>query len=138
MIAEKQIFSEEVGKGGPIYKLEYVTGAVSLLDNDGIVVHVLNDNGGDEKARVVIYKDTGAGAVAVEDHDITVDSTEVWGLGFSAVISGEYWIRIQVSSDVLVPKVSFERHDGVWIPIVTYRPGDFAVFDLHPSRKRIW
>lgn len=48
-------------------------------------------------------------------------------------------MRIAATSDVLIPKVSFERlQAGTWDPVVTYRPGDFAVFRLKPSRKRLW
>jgi len=46
---------------------------------------------------------------------------------------------VAASTDVVVPKVSFERsQSGLWVPVVTYRPGDFAVFDRAPTRHRLW
>jgi len=125
-------------------KFEYVTSTVSLLvtagQGDGIVVHVLNDSGVTENARIVVYKNTGAGATTESDTGIT-PYVPTWqgGLGYTVTQSGEYWVRVQTSSEFLIPKVSFERfQSGVWSPIVTYRPGDFAVFALKPSRKRLW
>ena len=125
---------------GPLFKYEYVTSAVSLLKNDGIVVHVVNDSGTTENARVVIYQNTGAGAIIAADSGVAaVIPTWNWGLGFTISSSGEYWVRVQVTSEFLVPKASFERvAAGIWLPFVTYRPGDFAIFDLVPTRKRRW
>lgn len=122
------------------FEFEYVTSAVSVSKGDGIVVHVVNDSGAAENARVVIYQNTGAGASTVADSGSeVVTPTWMWGLGFTVPESGEYWLRIQASAEFLVPQASFERlHGGVWTPVVTYRPGDFAAFDLHPRRKRIW
>jgi hypothetical protein len=125
-------------------KFEYVTSTVSLLvragQGDGIVVHVVNDSGTTGNTRVVIYHNTGAGAATVVDTGIiAVVPTWQWGLGFTVTISGEYWVRVQTSSEFLIPKVSFEHsQNGVWTPVVDYKPGDFAVFRLKPSRKRLW
>lgn len=123
---------------GSAFELEYVTSAVSMLDNDGIVVHVVNDSGVAENVRVVIYQNTGAGAVTVVDTGrVLVTPTWNWGLGFTVKQSGEYWLRIQATAESLIPKASFERvAAGIWQPIVSYKPGDFAVFSL--TRKRIW
>jgi hypothetical protein len=116
-----------------------MTSAVSLLDGDGIVVHVVNDGGIAENAHVVIYKNTGAGASTVSDGGSIVGPTWNWGLGFTVAESGEYWLRIQVTSEFLIPKASFERlRESVWIPVVSYRPGDFAALKLEPSRRRLW
>jgi hypothetical protein len=130
----------ERGKKTPNFDFEYVTSAVSVLQNDGIVVHVLNDSGAVAKTQVLIYQNTGAGAVTVVDSGvIDVVATWVWGLGFTISTSGEYWLRVRATSEVLIPKASFERfQSSVWIPIVSYRPGDFAVFKLKPRRTRIW
>lgn len=129
---------ENVDPVSPAFALEYVTSAVSVLPNDGIVVHVVNDSGVAESTRVVIYQNTGAGAITVVDTGrVAVAPTWTWGLGFTVKDSGEYWLRIQASSEALIPKASFERVDGgIWKPVVTYRPGDFAVFSL--TRKRLW
>jgi hypothetical protein len=118
---------------------EYVTSAVSVLNGDGIVVHVVNDSDAAENTHVTIYMNTGAGAsVATDSGNVSVVATWTWGLGFTVSESGEYWVRIQIGSEFLIPKVSFERvRDSIWIPIVTYKPGDFAVFEPQP-RKRIW
>lgn len=122
------------------FESEYVTSAVSLLRNDGIVVHVVNDNPAPGKSQVVIYQNTGAGAVTATDSGpVDVIPTWNWGLGYTIPESGEYWLRVRVTSEFLIPKASFERlHDSIWIPVVTYRPGDFAIYKLQPSRKRIW
>jgi hypothetical protein len=129
---------ENVDPVGPAFALEYVTSAVSMQPNDGIVVHVVNDSGVAENTRVIIYQNTGAGAITVVDTGrVSVAATWTWGLGFTVKESGEYWLRIQTTSEFLIPKASFERlHGGTWNPVVTYRPGDFAVFSL--TRKRLW
>ncbi|HEU4391976.1 MAG TPA: hypothetical protein VFV34_29590 [Blastocatellia bacterium] len=121
----------------PVFTVEYVTSAVSVMKGDGIVVHVVNDGAALENARVVIYQNTGAGARTVTDISSGVTPSWNWGVAYTIPESGEYWARIQATAEFLVPKASFERNQaGVWVPIVTYRPGDFAVFDL--IRKRRW
>src|SRR5262245_43971624 len=121
-------------------RFEYVTSAVSLLKGDGVVVHVVNDSKLDEVAHAIIYKNTGAGAiVAADSGQVTVTPSWTWGLGFTIPESGEYWLRIRVTSEFLISKASFERvRDGVWVPLVSYRPGDFANIELYPDRKRLW
>jgi hypothetical protein len=110
-----------------------------VLKGDGIVVHVVNDSAATQSARVIIYQNTGAGAiVAADSGNAALIPTWQWGLGFTVPSSGEYWVRIHVSSEFLIPKASFERvQASIWMPLVTYRPGDFAIFKL-PQRKRIW
>jgi hypothetical protein len=122
------------------HEFEYVTSMVSVLPDDGIVVHVLNDSSVSGNTHVVIYENTGAGAiVATDSGPVTIIPTWGWGLGFTISQSGEYWVRIRASSQFLIPKASFERYENsTWVPVVSYRPGDFAVFKLHPRRKRIW
>jgi hypothetical protein len=122
----------------PDLVLEYVTSAVSLSKDDNIGVQVVNDSGLPETARVVIYQNTGAGAKVVADTGrVTVAATWTWGLSFPVKDPGEYWLRIQASSEALIPKASFERLDGaIWKLVESYRPGDFAVFSL--TRKRLW
>jgi hypothetical protein len=128
----------------PVFRFEYVTSTVSLLvtdgQGDGIVVAVVNDSPTPQSTRVVIYHNTGAGAVVATDTGpLTVVPTWQWALGFNASSSGEYWLRVQATSEFLVPKASFERfRDSVWVPVVSYRPGDFAVFRMRPLRRRIW
>jgi hypothetical protein len=128
----------------PRFTFEYVTSTVSLLvvanQGDGIGVSVVNDSGVSENARAVIYQTTGAGAIiAADSGNAAVPPTWRWGLGFTISESGEYWIRVQVSSEFLIPQVWFQRfQNGIWVPIESYRPGDFAVFRLKPSRKRHW
>jgi hypothetical protein len=123
--------------GGP-FELEAVTSAVSVLADDGIVVHVVNDSGATENARVVIYQNTGAGAVTVADSGrVAITPTWTWGLAFPVKDSGEYWLRVQTTSEALIPRASFERAAGAtWNPVVRYEPGDFATFSL--TRKRLW
>lgn len=117
---------------------KHVTSTVSTLDNDGIVIHILNVSDAAKTARARIYKNTGAGAVQVSDTGtVAVTPTWEWGLGYTVQESGEYWVELDAGSETLIPKVSFERHDGTkWVPIVTYSPGDFATFD--PQRRRLW
>jgi hypothetical protein len=123
---------------GSAFELEYVTSAVSMPANDSIGVHVVNDSGQAENTRVVIYKNTGAGATTVIDTGrVVVTPTWTWVLGFTIKEPGEYWLRVQATSESLIPKASFERVDaGIWKPVVSYRPGDFAIFSL--TRKRLW
>jgi hypothetical protein len=126
-------------------KFEYVSSTVSVIVNgagqgDGIVVHVVNNSNVKEEARVIIFHNTGAGAVVATDTGVVdIIPTWQWGLGFTVPQSGEFWVRIEVSSAVLVPKASFERiQNGIWVPYVSYLPGDFAIFELFPNHKRIW
>jgi hypothetical protein len=120
------------------FVVEYLTSADSVLLNDGIVVHVVNDSAVTASTRVVIYKNTGAGAVTIFDSgSVNVVATWTWGVAHNVSQSGEYWVRVQASSESLIPKVSFERFTGgVWTPVVTYRPGDFAIFSI--PRQRLW
>ena len=120
------------------FALEYVTSAVSVLPNDGIVVHVVNDSAVPEDVHVVIYQNTGAGAVIVADTGrVSVAATWTWTLGFTVKNPGEYWVRIQATSESLIPKADFQRvAGGIWTSLVDYKPGDFAVFSL--TRKRLW
>jgi hypothetical protein len=122
------------------FEFEYVTSAVSLFQDDGIVVHVVNDNPAKSVSEVIVYQNTGAGAVtAAATGPADVTPTWTWGLGYTIPNAGEYWLRVRVASEYLVPKASFERlSNGIWLPLVTYRPGDFAIFKLRPTRKRIW
>jgi hypothetical protein len=120
------------------FALEYVTSSVSVLANDGIVVHVVNDSAVPEDVHVVIYQNTGAGAVTVADTGrVSVAATWTWSLGFTVKNPGEYWVRIQTTSESLIPKADFQRiAGGIWTSLVSYKPGDFAVFSL--ARKRLW
>ena len=123
---------------GSEFELEYVTSTVSVLPNESIVVHVVNDSGVAENTRVVIYRNGGAGAITVADTGrVVVTPTWTWNLGFTVSDPGEYWLRIQATSQSLIPKAEFQRVvSGIWNPIVSYKPGDFAVFSL--TRKRLW
>jgi len=120
---------------------EYVSSTVSALSGDGIVAHVVNHSdarGFSGVARAIVYQNTGAGAVTVADSGLaTLPPTWAWSFAFTVSASGEYWVVVQASSDALVPQASFERVEGgVWKPVVSYRPGDFAVYSL--NRRRIW
>ncbi|HET9079559.1 MAG TPA: hypothetical protein VFO01_03460 [Trebonia sp.] len=121
------------------FEFENISSTVSMLDGDGIVVHVVNDSTAEGEAQVIIYENTGAGANTVTDSGVVaLTPTWQWSLGYTVSSSGEYWMRIRVSSQDLIPMTSFERlQDSVWVPVVTYRPGDFAVFKIRP-RERIW
>ena|SRR5258708_26853443 len=113
---------------------EYVTSTVSLLENDGIVVQVVNDDAVGGTIQILIFQDTGAGAVtAVDTGIVNVTPTSMGSVAFTISESGEYWVRVRASSEYLIPKASFERGGT---PVVSYLPGDFAVFKR--SRKRIW
>jgi hypothetical protein len=122
------------------FEFEYVSSSVSVLNGDGIVVHVVNDSANNEETQAIIYQNTGAGATTTADSGVVpVTPTWQWGLAYTVSNSGEYWLRIRTSSASLIPKASFERVDnGVWVPVVTYRPGDFAVFKLLAARERLW
>src|SRR5262245_21263921 len=109
---------------GP-FNFEYVTGDMPLLANDGFETHILNDSGTAESMRVVVYQNTGAGAVVYKDTG-TMPVAPAWSGGFSGnfIDPGNYWIRIQVSSENLVPQVLFVRDvAGVFQPLNIYRPG---------------
>lgn len=128
---------ETADPASPVYTLEYVTSAFPGRTNDNILVDVVNDSSVAESTRVVIYKNTGAGAVTVSDTRVTVTPTWTWSLSFPVKDSSAYWLRIQATSESLIPRASVERSEGaIWKQIESYRPGDFAVFSL--TRKRLW
>jgi hypothetical protein len=129
--------TKEEAVGSP-FELEYVTSAVSVPTGDSIVVHVVNDSGVAENTRVVIFKNTGAGAVTVADTGrVVVTPTWTWTLSFTIKDPGEYWLRLQTTSEALIPKAAFQHVEaGIWKNLESYRPGDFAVFSL--TRKRLW
>lgn len=122
------------------YLFEYITSLVSVLNGDGIGIHVVNDSIATKKTRVIIYHDSGAGAVVSYDSgDIDVNPTAGWGLGYPISTSGEYWLRIKATSESIIPKSSFERHiDSTRKPRVSYLPNDFAKFKLIPTKRRKW
>jgi hypothetical protein len=122
------------------FRFEYLTSGVSLFNGDGIVVHVVNDSGANESTQVVIYQNTGAGATTAADSGLVqVVPSWMWGFAYTIPSSGEYWLRIRASSENLVPKASFERfQNAAWMPVISYRPGDFAIFKLQPTRQRLW
>jgi hypothetical protein len=126
------------------FSYEYITSTASVVVNagqgDGIVTHIVNDSKKNEYARVLIYQNTGAGAIIAYDSGVAdIVPSWQWGLGFTVPQSGDYWLRIQISSESLIAKVSFERlQNGIWVPFVSYLPGDFAIFKTIPSRKRLW
>jgi hypothetical protein len=114
-----------------VMHLEYITGAVSLLANDGIVVKTLNHSDQRESVRIRIFENTGAGAVQATDSGI-MDLIPSWsgGLAFTVTPPGDYWVQILTSSEVVVVTAAFERLEGGrFVPIVSYLPGDFAVFE---------
>ncbi|HZK79550.1 MAG TPA: hypothetical protein VFC46_00745 [Humisphaera sp.] len=89
------------------FKFDYVTSTASLLvvggQGDGIVVQVVNDSGASANTRAVIYHNTGAGAiVAADSGNAVVAPNWQWGLGFTVHESGEYWVRVQASSEFLI------------------------------------
>jgi hypothetical protein len=129
--------TKEEAVGSP-FELEYVTSVVSVRANDAIVVHVVNDSGVAENTRVVIFQNTGAGAVTVADTGrVVVTPTWTWSLGFTIKNPGDYWLRIQTTSEALIPKAAFQRDEaGIWKNLESYRPGDFAAFSL--TRKKLW
>ena len=123
---------------GSAFELEYVTSAVGMGMNDAVLVDVVNDSGVAENVRVVLYKNTGAGAVTVIDTGrVVVAPTWTWGSNIPIKDGSAYWLRIQTTSESLIPRALF-LHDeaGVWKTVESYRPGDFAVFSL--TRKRLW
>ncbi len=128
----------------PQFAFEYGTGTVALVrqasHGDGIVAHGINDSGLPESTRVQVYQNTGAGATtATESGGVVVTPTWQWSLAFTIPNAGEYGVRIRATSECLIPQVAFERLQGdLCIPVVSYGPGDFAVFKLRPSRKRVW
>lgn len=111
---------KQTGPEARALRFEYVASAVSLLKGDAVVVHVVNDSAFDEVAHTIIYQNTGAGAVVATDSGhVTITPSWTWGLGFTISESGEYWLRIRVTSEYLIPKASFERlRDGGMILMI--------------------
>jgi len=73
----------------------------------------------------------------VDTGRVSVAPTWTWSLGFTVKNPGEYWVRIQTTSESLIPKADFQRVAGaIWTSFASYKPGDFAVFSL--TRKRLW
>jgi hypothetical protein len=62
---------QKAAKKAHVFLYEYVTSTASLLfrtgQGDGIVVHVVNDSSTIQHTQVIIYHNTGAGAVISTD-----------------------------------------------------------------------
>jgi hypothetical protein len=131
--------TDEVMASG--FRYEYVTSTVPLRPlHNTIIVRVVNASAGRARVRVIIHQTSGLGAQVAADSGVRkIAATWDWYLGFPVPSPGDYWVRVLANSDVLVPAVSFE-HDqsGIWLPFVIYRPGDFALFGLTPTRHRMW
>ncbi len=107
-----------------------MTNAVSLLANDGIGVRVINDSGVAENTRVVVYQNGGAGATTVADTGrVAVTPTWMWAMGLAVKNPGDDWLRIQTTSESLIPQATFERVTSTTSsPIMIYKPGPFPCF----------
>ena len=126
--------------GSEVFTIEYATGAVTLSQGDGLVIHVTNDSSQAEDVQLTIFENMEAGAIpVVGPHTQTLPPLFTGGLGFTARAGGEYWVRIQVGSQFIIPHVSFERlQQRTLTPWLVYKPGEFAVFDQQPVRRRRW
>jgi hypothetical protein len=125
--------------GSEVFTIEHATGAVSLVQGDGLVIHVTNNSSQTEDVQLTIFENTATGAsTVVGPHTQTLPPLFTGGLGFTASEGGEYWVRIQ-GSESTVPQVFFERlQQRTLTPWLVYKPGDFAVFDQQPVRRRRW
>src|SRR6266699_3930867 len=95
---------------GGEFALEYVTGAVSMIIGDGIVIHVTNDNQAEAITQLIIYQNTGTGAIIKSDSgSYPLVPTWMGGASYTIQESGEYWVRILSTSEFVIPQVSFER-----------------------------
>ena len=92
-----------------------------------------------EEAEIIIYQNTGGGAViAAQQAQTGIIPSWTWGLGYTIQSSGEYWVRVRVGLESSIPTVCFERvQGGIWVPVARYLPGDFAVFDLSGRRRML-
>jgi hypothetical protein len=111
--------------------LEYVTGGEFILANDSITIFVLNTDELPGSTRVLVYQNTGVGAVLFADTGVlTVAPTVTEAIGVSLLTGGFYWLKIYVSSNELVPNAHFIRiQGGQPVTFASYSPGDFAVFE---------
>ena len=129
---------------GGEFALEYVTGAVSMIIGDGIVIHVTNDSQAEAITQLIIYQNTGTGAIIKSDSgSYPLVPTWMGGASYTIQESGEYWVRILSTSEFVIPQVSFDRlsEPGLnprppFTPFVMYEPGGFAVSELQPQRRR--
>ena len=139
------------------FDIEYVTGAEGLwngctngpdscaYNGNGIVVFVYNNSENIQDGEIVIYKNTGARGQLVSEHQFSIPPNHNAGLAYTIDFeagSGNYWVAIRASSDLLVPTVTFEHWveeegPGMFLPFVHYKNGDFAVFKLKKSGKRV-
>ncbi len=95
---------------GGEFALEYVTGAVSMIIGDGIVIHVTNDNQAEAITQLIIYQNTGTGAIIKSDSgSYPLVPTWMGGASYTIQESGEYWVRILSTSEFVIPQVSFDR-----------------------------
>jgi hypothetical protein len=119
--------------------IEYATGAVSMVRGDGLVIHVTNASSQTEDVELTIFENAVTGATTVAGpYRQTLPPLFTGGLGFTVSEGGEYWVRIQ-GSEWIIPHVFFERlHQRTLTPWLVYKPGDFAVFDQQPVRRRRW
>lgn len=110
--------------------LEYVTGTEFVLTNDSIGILVLNTDELPGSTRILLYENAAGGAVVFADSGVlTVAPTVTVGMSVSLLNIGFYWIKIYVSSNLLVPTARFVRvQGGQPVSFASYSPGDFVVF----------
>ena len=131
---------------GGEFALEYVTGAVSMIIGDGIVIHVTNDSPVEAITQLIIYQNTGTGAIIKSDSGrYPLVPTWMGGASYTIQESNEYWVRILSTSEFVIPQVAFDRLSEPgphprppFTPFVMYRPNDLALFELQPQRRRRW
>ena len=116
---------------------EYLTGAAPVAFRDHISIRAVND---DQEAGIIIvraYQDTGTGAVEAYFTYETVPAQATYLLDITIPQAGNYWVRIQVTSEFFIPHVMFLGPPGSLPPFLAYGPGDFAIFALQPVRRRV-
>ena len=127
------------------FKYEYDTGKLFLNKGSKIQIHIINDSNESESFRIYIFKASPINSTPAHDSLIvTLNSKNNWGYEYTIIKDGEYWIRIMVTSEYIIPNAVFDFKSSllwpffsVYKPISFYSPGDFSVYELQPKRRRI-
>jgi len=114
-------------------RLEYVSGPVEVAIFEPVAVSVLNHSTKTELVRIRIYQGSPAGSGLLFDTGhVQVETAATYNVSIPAE-TALCWVQIDADSDFLIPGALFRV--GAPPAILSYAPGDFAIFDSECRRR---
>ncbi len=114
-------------------RLDYMTAPVPVSVFNAISVNVLNHSALTESVRIRIhYRNAGGVGLLSDTGDVNLIAAGTYSAAIAASEEGDYWIQIHTNCESLIPSATFHNTGS---PVISYSPGDFAVFES--GRRRI-